>query len=147
MAKNQTGPRNNNWRGGRSVASNGYIIVRVGVRHHLADVRGYAYEHRVEAEKKIGRRLRGGELVHHVNGNKQDNQWANLEVHRGNAEHFFEHRRPDSNSKKPGEINRLISCRCGCGEKFHKYDASGRPRVYVIGHNMKKELEAASNGR
>src|SRR4051812_41815968 len=45
---------NPNWRGGRSIASNGYIIVRVGVGHHLADVRGYAYEHRLVAEQKLG---------------------------------------------------------------------------------------------
>lgn len=41
------GPDNPNWRGGRSVASNGYMLVRAGVGHHLADVRGYAYEHRL----------------------------------------------------------------------------------------------------
>jgi hypothetical protein len=37
------GPRNPNWRGGRSLASNGYVLIRVGVGPHLADVRGYAY--------------------------------------------------------------------------------------------------------
>lgn len=43
------------WKGGRSIASNGYVLVRVGKKHHLADVRGYAYEHRIVAEQKLGR--------------------------------------------------------------------------------------------
>lgn len=43
------GANNHMWRGGRSVASNGYMLVRVGVDHPLADVRGYAYEHRIGA--------------------------------------------------------------------------------------------------
>lgn len=67
---NGLGPTNSNWRGGRSLASNGYILLRVGVGHLLADVRGYAYEHRVVAEAKLGRRLRKGEHVHHVDGDK-----------------------------------------------------------------------------
>lgn len=43
----------------------GYVLVYVGKKHHLADVRGYAYQHRLEAEKQLGRRLRKGEEVHH----------------------------------------------------------------------------------
>ena len=128
--------KNPNWRGGRSVASNGYVIVRVGTKHHLADVRGYAYEHRVVAEQVIGRRLRKGELVHHKNGDKQDNRPENLEVHSGNAEHFFEHRKPGSRLRAPGEANPLLSCACGCGERFRKFDEHGRPRKWVSGHNQ-----------
>lgn len=53
-----SGTDNPMWKGGRSVASNGYVLIRVGVEHHLADVRGYAYEHRVVAEQKIKRALK-----------------------------------------------------------------------------------------
>lgn len=127
--------QNNNWRGGRLIASNGYVIVRVGVGHHLADVRGYAYEHRVVAEKSIGRRLEKGEMVHHINGVKTDNRPENLQVVRNNAEHLFHHRRGDRGLRRPGEENPDIPCACGCGEKFPRYDECGRPRLFKSGHN------------
>jgi len=38
------------------------------------------HAHRVIAEQKIGRPLRPGEVVHHIDGNKRNNDPANLEV-------------------------------------------------------------------
>jgi HNH endonuclease len=133
-----TGAGNPNWRGGRSLSSNGYFLVRVGIFHHLSDVRGYAYEHRVNAEKKIGRRLFAGELVHHINGEKQDNRLENLMVVPSIAHHLAEHRAPDSRRQKPGELNPIVSCRCGCGRQFRKFDSCKRPREFVSGHNQSK---------
>ena len=131
----QPGPKNPNWKGGRSVASNGYVIVKVGKAHHLADCRGYAYEHRVVAEAAIGRRLEPGEQVHHKNEVKTDNRPENLEVVAGIAEHRERHRQPGCDLRKPGEPNPTVACECGCGERFEKYDDDGRPRQFVTGHN------------
>lgn len=130
------GPQNNFWKGGRVLASNGYVLIRVGITHHLADVRGYAYEHRIAAEAKIGRRLRDGEVVHHVNGNKIDNRQENLEVVPSIAEHRFHHRNRTSGRRTPSEENKAIMCECGCGTELLKYDVSGRPRRFVSGHNF-----------
>ena len=130
------GPENPMWKGGQSVSSHGYVLIRVGVGHHLADVRGYAYQHRIVAERLLGRRLKQGEIVHHKDGNKQNNSPENLIVVGSNGEHYVFHRQNDS-LQKPNEQNVLILCSCGCGQLLPKYDSSGRPRKYVSGHNMR----------
>ncbi len=38
------------------------------------------YYHRVKMEKKLGRKLRRSEVVHHKNGDRRDNRIRNLEV-------------------------------------------------------------------
>lgn len=120
---------------GRVIASNGYVLVRVGRSHHLADVRGYAYEHRLAAEVKLGRRLRPREIVHHVDGDKQNNAPENLEVHPNGASHRAEHRRTGCPLRRPGQQNPLRRCACGCGAEFLTFDRAGRPRRFVSGHN------------
>lgn len=60
-----------------------------GRRTRIVDVAGYknvsAYldrqpEHRLVMEQALGRKLRSDELVHHINGNKNDNRLTNLQV-------------------------------------------------------------------
>jgi len=136
----QSGAKNGNWKGGRSIASNGYMLVKVGFDHHLADVRGYAYEHRLVAERILGRRLRPGEQVHHINSNKTDNRVENLEITSGIAHHRLRHRK-HLDRRLPGEANPSVACACGCGVVFLKFDRYGRPRRYVSGHNQRKRHE------
>lgn len=131
------GPKHNRWKGGRSIASNGYVLIRVGIGHPLADVRGYAYEHRIVAEKKLGRPLIIGELIHHIDRNKQNNSPDNLEIMPSIKHHNYEH--SSKRTRAPNEANPLISCVCGCGQKFQKYDYQDRPRKYVSGHNIKQK--------
>lgn len=133
----QSGPKNPNWKGGRTVASNGYVLLKMSW-HHLADTRGYVYEHRLIAEEKIGRRLTIAEQVHHLNGDKSDNRPENLDVVESIAHHRMVERTVGFNRRKPGEANTEIACACGCGEFFWQYDLSGRPRRFVTGHNMNR---------
>ena len=136
MRKGNFGEKNGFWKGGRSIASNGYVLIRVGKDHPLADVRGYAYEHRIVAAEKLGRPLRGKEIAHHIDGDKKNNSPENIEVMPSQAAHFFAHRPKDSKRRAPGEENPFIFCACGCGKKLKKYDQSGRPRRHIGAHNL-----------
>ena len=129
--------RNHNYKGG-IITPHGYRMIWVGKKHHLADVRGYAYEHRVVAEQKYGRKIKENEHVHHIDGNKLNNHPDNLEI-LTEQEHRFKHRTVESNKKRPDEDNPIIECACGCGETFLKYDSLNRPRRTVYGHFPKKE--------
>lgn len=48
--------------------------------HHRSRKNGYVFEHIIEAEKMLGRRLEKGEVVLHKDGDKHNNIHSNLEV-------------------------------------------------------------------
>jgi hypothetical protein len=73
------GSMGSNWRGGRRRTPAGYISMYKPDHPH-ASVGGYAMEHRLVMEEKLGRYLERSEVVHHVNGKKDDNRISNLEV-------------------------------------------------------------------
>ena len=127
----RSGPQNPNWKGGRVVEPRGYVLIRVGVGHPLADVRGYAYEHRLKAAKTTDVR---GLHVHHEDENTSNNDDHNLEPMTP-AEHRRRHRKSGSELRNPGEPNTVHRCACGCGQPLTRFDEQGRPRRFLRGHN------------
>ena len=45
------------------------------------------HTHRMVAERMLGRKLKPGEVVHHIDGNKRNNAPENLMVFSGQSEH------------------------------------------------------------
>ncbi len=87
------GEKNGRWNNGQLISSHGYVLVRVPKTHHRAFGNGYAYEHDLIAEKKLGRRLRPNEIAHHENEIKTDNRPENIIIKTASAhmrEHYYE---------------------------------------------------------
>lgn len=81
------GPDHPNWKGGRVLISR-YWHVWTGPDHPMATKRGYVAEHRLVMAQQLGRVLASKEVVHHRNGDPQNNHPSNLEVFQTNADHL-----------------------------------------------------------
>jgi hypothetical protein len=66
-----------NWKGGRNRNLDGYILV-YKPNHPFCTKDRYVREHRLIMEKQIGRYLHKWEIVHHINGVRDDNRPENL---------------------------------------------------------------------
>lgn len=83
------GAKNPAWKGGRYIEpEKGYVLIR-SPDHPRARVNGYVLEHIVVAEMTLGRSLRPGEEVHHVNHNRADNRPDNLKVYENHLQHWM----------------------------------------------------------
>lgn len=92
------------------------------------------YEHLIVAEKKLGRELKDGEVVHHINRKRNDNREENLMIFISNSDHCRFHQtgvaiqNEDGTYYSPGCNNLCIDCgkpiskdakRClECSKKF-----------------------------
>ena len=76
------GSDNPKWKGGRKKSKGGYIDIRVypdNPYYSMAN-NGYIPEHRLVMAKFLGRLLDSKEIVHHRDGNPNNNELINLEL-------------------------------------------------------------------
>jgi hypothetical protein len=102
VRNDQSGEKHPCWKGGTTLDRSGYILRRVakdGPYGYLiraiqkrgkrgTDDCGYAPEHRIVMHDKIGRSLKPGEVVDHIDGDKQNNDPGNLRLFSSNKEHL-----------------------------------------------------------
>ena len=65
------------WKGGRIVDKDGYLLI-YSPDHPYRNRHKYVREHRLVIENNIGRFLAPFEIVHHIDGNKKNNNVDNL---------------------------------------------------------------------
>jgi len=84
------GEKNPRWKGGVRQGADGYRYISVPEDHPLIEMAGrvfvhgkyryYIAEHRIAMAEKLGRPLLAWELVHHLDGTKDNNDPDNLEL-------------------------------------------------------------------
>jgi hypothetical protein len=75
--KHRSGDNSPFWRGGRYIDLHGYVMLYMP-DNRAAGGSGYVAEHRVVMERALGHPIPDGMHVHHIDGNKANNELENL---------------------------------------------------------------------
>jgi hypothetical protein len=118
---------------------NGYVM-RLVSEHPFANKRGYVPEHRLVIESKIGRFLvPRKELVHHIDGNRSNNEESNLKI-TSPSEHFYEEHFKGRNPN--GQFVAIVEAFGQIKFRLHNLDTS-IVQIYTLRELMSKTFRRA----
>lgn len=92
------GPNHPMWNGGIKINSLGYILQWCPT-HHFPDALGYVRQHRLVYEEHHKLCLLPWSVVHHIDGNKKNNQWQNLKSYPSNSSHMESNHRINTSNR------------------------------------------------
>jgi len=104
----------------------GYMYCRTNPKHPKANNKGLYPLHRVRAEIKLGRLLEENEIVHHIDGDKTNDNPENLQI-MTNQSHSSHHH------PKIAKVNHTCAV---CGDSFALAPAASRLRLKRSKFNM-----------
>lgn len=111
------GEKGSKWNGGKTINYYGYIQT-LYPDHPRANVRGYVFEHILIAEIVLDKYLPDKAVVHHIDGNPNNNKIDNLVICENNSYHLLLHKRQRS-LKACGHVNGVW---CRWCKSYHRPD-------------------------
>jgi len=80
------GEKAGNWKDGIKITKRGYMVITL-YNHPFKNRNGVVPLHRLVMEKFLGRYLLPKEVIHHIDGNKENNDIKNLMLFANSGEH------------------------------------------------------------
>lgn len=79
LPPDKKGENHPKWKGGKFISSDGYVMRYVGKSSDIG-WQSYKKEHILIVEELLKRKLNGSEIIHHIDGDKLNNQVDNLYI-------------------------------------------------------------------
>lgn len=130
---------------GRNISPDGYV--RIYAPEHPHAKLNRVFEHRFVMEKHIGRYLLPGEMVHHKDGNRQNNDISNLELMENHVDHLATHMSEKYGREKSTNGWSTIWNECVvCGKTENRHSSFGMCKpCYRKDYNKKKSMRTQLN--
>jgi HNH endonuclease len=126
----------------RGKMKNGYIRIRLEPTSRIHDTR--IYEHRHVMQQYLGRPLTNKEVVHHLNGKRDDNRIENLELKATQSEHIRPHIKKDMHDRFCYKCKRKT---CITKEGYEKWYIFNKRFECHNCHRKRKRISSIKNNK